>query len=91
MMAPMAASLVVVCSTDCLSPTFSPVSPKFPACYSTGQWGEFTVKNTTLNLHILSWNFLLFFIIFRIQSDDSVMSRFYCVAFIEYMLVGKLC
>ena len=27
--------------------------------------------------------------IFRMQSDDSVMCEFYCIAFIEYMLAGK--
>ena len=27
--------------------------------------------------------------IFRIQSDDSIMCGFYCIAFIEYMLAGK--
>ena len=31
---------------------------KFRACYITGQWGEFTVKNATLHLHILSCCFL---------------------------------
>ena len=27
--------------------------------------------------------------IFRIQSNDSVMCRFHCIAFKEYMLAGK--
>ena len=27
--------------------------------------------------------------IFRIQSDDSIISGFYCIAFIEYMLAQK--
>ena len=27
--------------------------------------------------------------IFRAQSDDSIMSEFYCIIFIEYMLAGK--
>ena len=27
--------------------------------------------------------------ILRIQSHDSVMCRFYCIAFIEYMIAGK--
>ena len=27
--------------------------------------------------------------IFRIQSDDSAMCGFYCMAFLEYMTVGK--
>ena len=27
--------------------------------------------------------------IFRIQDDDSIMCRFYCIAFMEYMLPGK--
>ena len=27
--------------------------------------------------------------IFRIQFDDSIVSGFYCIAFIEYMLAGK--
>ena len=25
----------------------------------------------------------------RIQSDDSIMWRYYCIAFIEFMLAGK--
>ena len=28
--------------------------------------------------------------IVRIQSDDSVMYGFYCIAFIEYMIAGKI-
>ena len=28
--------------------------------------------------------------IFRIQSDDSIMCGFYCIALIEYMLAGKV-
>ena len=27
--------------------------------------------------------------IFRIQSNDSIMCRFYCITFTEYMIVGK--
>ena len=27
--------------------------------------------------------------IFRIQDNDSIMSGFYCIAFIEYILAGK--
>ena len=27
--------------------------------------------------------------IFRIQNDDSIICRFYCIAFIEYMIGGK--
>ena len=27
--------------------------------------------------------------IFRIQDNESVMCRFYCITFIEYMLAGK--
>ena len=27
--------------------------------------------------------------IFRVQSDDSVMCRFHCIAFIEYMIARK--
>ena len=27
--------------------------------------------------------------IFRIQNDNSIMCRFYCIAFIEYMIGGK--
>ena len=27
--------------------------------------------------------------IFRIKSDDSIVCRFYCIAFIEYMIEGK--
>ena len=30
------------------------------ACYITGQWGEFRVKNATLYLHILFWHFVVF-------------------------------
>ena len=26
---------------------------------------------------------------FRIQDDDSIMCRFYCIAFIKYMIAGK--
>ena len=29
--------------------------------------------------------------IFRIQDNKSIMCGFYCIAFIEYMLSGKLC
>ena len=29
--------------------------------------------------------------IFRILDDHSIMSGFYCIAFIEYMLQEKLC
>ena len=32
------------------------VSLKFQACYITGQWGEFTVKNATFYLDKLSWH-----------------------------------
>ena len=28
--------------------------------------------------------------IFRIRDDDSIMCGFYCITFIEYMLVGKI-
>ena len=28
--------------------------------------------------------------IFRIQDDDSIMSGFYCIIFIEYMHAGKM-
>ena len=38
------------------------VSLKFQACYITGQWGEFTVKNATLHVLILFWHFFLFLI-----------------------------
>ena len=34
---------------------FFSVSLKFRACYITGQWGEFTVKNASLYWDILSW------------------------------------
>ena len=27
--------------------------------------------------------------IFRIQSDDSIMCGYYCIAFIEYLIAGK--
>lgn len=27
--------------------------------------------------------------IFRIQADDFIMKRFYCIIFIEYMIAGK--
>ena len=37
------------------------VSLKFQACYFMGQWGEFTVKNTTLYLNILSLHFFFCF------------------------------
>ena len=29
--------------------------------------------------------------IFRIQDNESIMCGFYCIAFIEYMLSGKIC
>ena len=29
--------------------------------------------------------------IFRTQDNESTMSGFYCIAFMEYMLAGKLC
>ena len=29
--------------------------------------------------------------IFRIESNDSVMCGFYCIAFIVYLFAGKLC
>ena len=29
--------------------------------------------------------------IFKIQGHDSIMGRFYCIAFIEYMLPKNLC
>ena len=28
---------------------------------------------------------------FRIQNDDSIMCKFYCITFIEYMPEGKIC
>ena len=46
------------------------------ACYITGQWGEFSVKNATLYLHILFWYFVVFaqqkniFIIFISCFDE---------------------
>ena len=36
---------------------------KFRACCITGQWGDFTVKNATLYLHMLFWRFFVFFFI----------------------------
>ena len=39
----------------------SSVSLKFRACYITGQWGEFRVKNATICLHILFWYFFVVF------------------------------
>ena len=27
--------------------------------------------------------------IFRTQDDDSLLSRFYCISFLEYMIAGK--
>ena len=32
---------------------------KVEACYITGRWGEFRVKNATLCLHILFWLFFI--------------------------------
>ena len=29
--------------------------------------------------------------IFRTEDNESIMCGFYCIAFIEYTLVGKLC
>ena len=38
------------------------ISLKFRACYIiTDQWGEFTAKNATLYLHVLSWHFFVVF------------------------------
>ena len=34
---------------------------KFGVCYITGQWGKFRVKNATLYLHILLWQFFVVF------------------------------
>ena len=51
-------------------------SLKFGACYITGQWGKFRVKNATLCLHNFCGIFLLFFIkkivfiIFTFFSDE---------------------
>ena len=28
-------------------------------------------------------------IMFRIQDDDCIMRRFYCITFIEYMIAGE--
>ena len=36
-------------------------SLKFGACYITGQWGKFRIKNVTLCLHILLWHFVVVF------------------------------
>ena len=37
------------------------VSLKFGACYITGQWGKFKVKNATICLHIPFWCFVVVF------------------------------
>ena len=37
-----------------------PVSLKSGACFITGHWGKFWVKNTILCLHIIFWHFFLF-------------------------------
>ena len=37
------------------------ISLKFVACYITGHWGEFRVKNDTICLHILFWYFFVIF------------------------------
>ena len=42
---------------------------KFRACYITGQWGEFTVKNVTSYLHTLSWHFI---VIFHLKNCDFI-------------------
>ena len=39
---------------------FLRVSVKFGACYITGQWDKFRVKNATLGLHILFGIFCCF-------------------------------
>ena len=36
------------------------VSLKFRACYITGQWDEFPVKNASYYLHTLSWHFFCY-------------------------------
>ena len=38
------------------------VSLKFRECFTTDQWGKFTVQSATFYLHIFSWILLLFFI-----------------------------
>ena len=50
---------IVFCWQFLITYIFS-VSLKFQACYFMGQWGELTVKNTTLYLNILSWHFFCF-------------------------------
>ena len=37
------------------------ISLKFGACFITGQWGKFRVKNATICLHILFWYFFVVF------------------------------
>ena len=54
------------------------VSPKFGTCCMTGQWGVLRMKNATLTVHIVFWNFFIFhqkncvFIIFISFFDGEV-------------------
>ena len=49
----------------CLSVKMAPINflrlSKIGACYITGRWGEFRVKNATICLHILFWYFSVVF------------------------------
>ena len=42
-----------------------------------------------IGFHYLLIDILVAHNIFRIQDDDSITYKFYCIAFIEYMIVGK--
>ena len=40
-----------------LTDIYFSTSLKFGACYITGQWGKFKIKNATLYCHLLFWHF----------------------------------
>ena len=58
-------------------------SLKFGACYITGQWGEFTVKNTTLCLNTLFLFIFLFFVFcfFCFSSKNLCFHHFHLFSF----------
>ena len=65
-----------ICSIDnFLSPIFFPYLYSYiTACYITGQWGEFKVKNATLCLLILGWHSFVvfdpFFMNYQISATE---------------------
>ena len=68
--------IYVLCPGGNLKSVFHSVSLKFWACYITGQWGEFRVKNATSCLHILFWHFFVVFIKKFVFLSFSLLSNF---------------